>query len=531
MKKILRLCLMLLLSAAVCSGGQGRAAEYKYNMSYIYYGDSSGYAGYVERTDGSLNEISPYYFSLTADGSLHVNASADKSFVKTMHEQGVLVVPYLSNDWDRGIGIAALRNRENLSSEIAAAVTDYELDGVNVDIENVTAEERAAYVEFMRLLREKLPADKRLTVSVAANPYGTNAGWQGSYDYAGLAQVCDYLMIMAYDEHYYTGPSGPVSSLSFTERSLQYALKLVPKEKIVLGLPFYGRIWSNAGGYPNGYGVSNHRIDKLVRDYRGKTVFHEGSRTAYAEITISSWDTKPVVGGRALSAGTYTIWYENERSIQEKLILVEKYDIKGTGSWSLGQETQSTWDYYRFWLNGCYFTDIQSSWAKNEILEAFVHEWINGESASRFNPEQPLTRAQAAVMLVRLMNLTPEVNDAAAFLDCKDRGEEPYINTARRNGLVSGVGNNLFHPDRRISREEMAVMLNNILGFTGSNPDREYTDVSVSGNSWSYADIHALSEQSILTGYPDGCFLPEQNLTRAEMTVLLGRLNQALKLY
>ncbi len=271
----------------------------------------------MKNSQNSLNEISPAYFGLSADGSLRVSTSIDKKFISEMHDKGVLVVPFLSNDWDRVKGIAALNNREKLSEDIAKAVNEYGLDGVDIDIENVRADERAAYVDFVRLLREKLPAEKLVTVAVAANPYYTDRGWQGSYDYAGLSEYCDYLMIMAYDEHYQSGPAGPVSSMSFIEKSIQYALKHAPKENIVLGLPFYGRIWSNYGGYPDGYGVSNARTEKLLEDYGGEVVFDIVSKSGLRDLYDKARRRKTGDRGRSLQAGTYTIWFENEQSIRK----------------------------------------------------------------------------------------------------------------------------------------------------------------------------------------------------------------------
>lgn len=83
------------------------------------------------------------------------------------------------------------------------------LDGVNVDIENVTEKQRTQYTELVRRLRESLPSDKEVSVAVAANPSGWNTGWHGSYDYAELGKYADHLFIMAYDEHYQGGaPAG-----------------------------------------------------------------------------------------------------------------------------------------------------------------------------------------------------------------------------------------------------------------------------------------------------------------------------------
>lgn len=500
------------------------AKDYKFNMSYIYFGKTSSYTKLVDSTKNSLNEVAPNYFNLNPDGSLHVTGAASRTFVDEMHARGIKVVPYLTNDWNRQTGINALDSQASLAADLAKAIQDYNLDGVNVDLENLTHNQRTAYVDFVRLLRETLPAGKTIAVAVAANPNGYKTGWQGSYDYAGLAEYSDYLMIMAYDEHWDGSEPGPVSSIQFVEKSVKYALSLVPKEKIVLGLPFYGRVWSDSGSFPNGYGLSYTKVEPLLSQYGGTVGLDAASISAKATFTVDAADTKPVVGGKQLSAGSYTIWYDNEQTLKAKLSLVQKYDLKGTGTWSLGQETAATWDYYRLWLNGCSFADIQDSWAKDYILTAYMNKLVTGVSAESFAPNEALTRAQAAAMLVRTLGYPLEAGTGDGFTDIQGSWAESYINTARKHKLVSGVGENRFDPDRAVTRQEIAVMLNNILGHTPSGRAAAYNDVSPEANAWSYDAIAALSEQSVITGYTDGSYRPLSNVSRAEMTVLLTRI-------
>lgn len=453
---VLALALVLALAFVLPAG----ALDYKFNMSYIYFGNSSDYAKLVSRTQDSLNEVAPAYFSLNTQGKLVLTPAVSADFVTKMHQKGILVVPYLTNDWVRDTGIAALKDKDALTTDLAAAVLKYKLDGVNIDIENVTETQRSDYVAFVRLLRDKLPAGKRIVVAVSANPYGSTTGWAGSYDYAGLAKYCDYLMLMAYDESYYGSKPGPVASLSFVEQSIQYALDQVSKEKIVLGLPFFGRIWSSGGGTVNGNGVSNEMVESLIAKYRGAVTFDKVSQSSCATITVKASDTKPVIYGQTLSAGTYVIWYTNEQALKAELALVTKYDLKGTGSWSLGQETAQTWDYYKLWLNGCTFSDVQSIWARDAILTAHMNGWLEGVSPTVFSPYTSLTRAQAAAILVRMVGLTP-AKSSFTFADCSGHWAQGYIDTARKYGIVSGIGENVFEPDRPVTRAQMAVMLNN----------------------------------------------------------------------
>ncbi|WP_251554812.1 LysM peptidoglycan-binding domain-containing protein [Neobacillus muris] len=315
------------------------------NLGYMYFGNTSEYVNMVNATANSVNTVSPSYFDINSDGTLKLTYSLDPSFISAMHLRGVRVVPFLSNHWDRALGRAMLANKELAAQQIADAIQKYNLDGVNVDIENVTEADRANYTEFVRLLREKIPSTKEVSVAVAANPNGWTTGWHGSYDYTALAKYADYLMIMAYDESYPGGEAGAVASLPWVEKSIQYAInQQVPTEKIVLGIAQYGRYWIEGASY-GGYGISNWQVEDLIAKYNGQVVFDEVSKTPKAVITIKAGDPKTVVGGTVLAPGTYTIWYENEESIRQKLALVSKYHIRGVGNWSIGQES-NVWNSY-----------------------------------------------------------------------------------------------------------------------------------------------------------------------------------------
>lgn len=500
----------------------------RFNMSYVYFSNSNVYSKLVEDTKGSLDDISPSYFDLGEDGTLEITAAMDRVFIADMHEQGVRVTPFLSNHWNREKGITALNNREELASQVANAIDEYNLDGVNVDIENVTENERESYVDFARILREKLPSEKSVSVAVAVNPYGITKGWQASYDYAALAQYCDYLMLMAYDEHYQGyvrnqgSGAGPVAGYKFVEDSIKAALKEVPADKLVLGIPFYGRLWERGASY-GGYGISNYMVEELVKEYNGKVIFDYVKKSPKAVIVIKEADKKPEIFGKRLEAGTYDIWFENEASIKHKLELIAEYDLKGTGSWSMGQETKSTWDYYSMWLNGIYFIDIQNHWAKASILTTLDQGWMIGMSGTRWMPDMPMTRAQAATLLVRVLDIdtTAMENDKPVFADIAGHWADAEIEAAYRYGLVEGIGDGKFAPEAVLTREQMAVILNRIMKLEQQR-DNLFEDVSAN-SSWSFEAINAMAEAGLLEGFPDGTFRPKDTMSRGQIATLMVR--------
>ena len=288
-------------------------AQNRFNMSYLYFGRSDTYVDEVNGAQNSIGMVAPNYFDLNTNGSLVIKTNYSKQFVDEMHGRGIKVVPFISNNFDRTLGRAALTNRETLTTQIADAIQSLNLDGIDIDIENLTQVDRDNNTDLMRLLRSKIPPTKQVSIAVAANPYGWNTGWQGSYDYAKLAQVLtgagDYLMIMDYDESWEGSDPGSVSSFNFFEDSILYALnKGVPSSKVVVGLPFYGRVWKledfnkrrtdlqsnpNAPIDPNailGTGIPHWRVATLQTNYHGQVTFDPTSQTPILNFTIQPRD-------------------------------------------------------------------------------------------------------------------------------------------------------------------------------------------------------------------------------------------------
>ncbi|MBM6921623.1 SH3 domain-containing protein, partial [Phocea massiliensis] len=326
---------------------QFSSLQTRFHMTYLYGGTVSQQIEQIKQV-GSFQTVSPSYFDLNTSGSL-VTVNIDRSFIDAMHAMGIKVVPMLSNHWNRTAGEKALSDPEALAQSVADAIVKNNLDGVNVDIENVTHLHRNAYTEFVRLLRQKLPAEKEVSVAVAANPNGWTTGWHGSYDYAALAKYADYLMIMAYDESWEGSSAGPVASYSFVKRSIEYALEHTTADKLVVGVPFYGRMWSSDGTF-SGNGLNLTMVETLVKQYNGTITYDTSARSPKAQFTVNAGDPLLSVSGKKLTPGSYTVWFEDETSIYEKTRLIHQYDLKGMGSWSLTQATDGIRSKLTEWL-------------------------------------------------------------------------------------------------------------------------------------------------------------------------------------
>lgn len=500
----------------------------RYVMTYLY--GMGNYIEMLEERENAFNEISPSYFDINEDGTLKLKY-IDKSLINKMKKQNIKVVPFLSNHWDRQIGRNAVQNYENLSTQIANAVEENSLDGVNVDIENLTEIDRENYINLVKKLREKIPTDKMVVVSVAANPYEVNVGWQGSYDYKELSQYADYIMIMAYDEHYEGGKPGPVASITFVEKSIQYALKNINKEKIVLGIPLYGRFWKTNTG-TEGIAVSLKQMNEILKKYDYEVIFDEEAKSPKAVVTVKAFDTPLIIGGKTLNAGQYEFWYEDEASVEAKFDLIEMYNLKGVGMWKIGLETTSVWETIEKNIEEQIieiFDDVsECHWAYENIKFVNENGLMIGKSPDFFEPEVSLTRAELAIIIIRLIDkqnisVDSDIVKKNHFSDISGHWAEKHILELQNYGIINGYENNEFRPDNRVTRAEVCAIVNRMLNSDEKISNAvNYSDVSL--NHWAYQDIMNLSEGGIVEGYKNSEFEPENTIKRCEIAKILQKI-------
>lgn len=387
-------------------------AEEKINFSYIYSVSKKDYIKQVDQTNGGVDIISPNYYDLAKDGGLVVTANFDGNFIKEMHNRGVKVVPFLSNHWDKNLGLKALKNSEQLATKLATEIKNNDLDGINIDMEGLSNTERDSFSKFVKVLREKIPSEKELSVAVAANPRGLTKGWHGSYDYKNLAKYADNLIIMAYDESYSGSDPGPVASLDFVEKSIQYALNQgVDNDQLLLGVPFYGRIWrledlQNRKGVV-GEGIWMDKTASLLENYGGTFEYDQNEGSYVGRVTIKENDPpfRLFSWKEPLKPGNYEIWFDNDQSIQKKLELVNKYNLKGTANWSLGQESAALWAQYKTWLNPTLVASGNSndgSWSNQNGNSQYskIDVIINGEALA-FEDEGPIIDSNRTLVPLR----------------------------------------------------------------------------------------------------------------------------------
>ncbi|NRF96295.1 SH3 domain-containing protein [Paenibacillus frigoriresistens] len=284
-----------------------------------------------------LHVVSPTWFSLV-DGEGRIKNLADASYVKWAQTRNYQVWALFSNGFEPDRTSQALSTydrRMKMIKQLLGFAQTYNLQGINIDFENVNLKDKENLVQFVRELTPFMH-EQGLAVSIDVTPKSTNEMWSMFYDRPALAEVVDYMMLMAYDEYWASSPkSGSVSSLPWTERSVTQLLgsEKVPPSKLVLGVPFYTRQWTeetkNGKTTVTSKTLTMEAAQTIIKDKKLTPTFLEETGQNYVEYKE----------GEKL----IRIWLEDETSIKARLELVKKYDLAGVASWRRGFEQPAAW--------------------------------------------------------------------------------------------------------------------------------------------------------------------------------------------
>lgn len=280
-----------------------------------------------------LNIISPTWFSLS-DNKGNFTSLANESYVQAAHNRG-LKVWALVDDFNTKINLQRLlgrtSTRQQLVNKLVASAIQYNIDGINIDFEKITAKSATAYLEFLRELAVKCHSNQ-LVLSV--DNY-MPANYNSHYDLEEQGKVADYVIFMGYDEHYAgSEEAGSVSSIGFIKNGLENIVKLVPKERVVMALPFYTRLWKET------------KVSGRVKITSEACGMDTAKNILQQNGAMATWDETTAQYYSEYKKGkvTYKIWLEEEKSMEQKLLAAKKRGVSGVAFWKLGFERASIWD-------------------------------------------------------------------------------------------------------------------------------------------------------------------------------------------
>lgn len=311
-------------------------SEDKIRLGWFQVGGISGNssaAGLV--SSSAVNVISPTWYSITSEQG-NVSSYAQESWVNDMHAQGIKVWP-LINDFNKDIDYKTLfsvrSNRKRLIDTLINDANTYGYDGINLDFENIKSEYSKDFLQFIREL--SLECHKN-GISLSTDNYKPEA-YNKFYNLTEQSSYVDYVVVMAYDEHYAGSEAGSVASLPFVREAVSDTVDIVPSNQVIVGIPFYTRIWSISGQSTTSRAVGMQAaLDELNAD--GKTAPWNEDAGQY----VSSYEKNGV---------TKKTWFEEDKSIEEKLKVISEYDTAGIAAWKLGLEKPSVWNVISRYIN------------------------------------------------------------------------------------------------------------------------------------------------------------------------------------
>lgn len=277
-----------------------------------------------------VNVISPTWFSVTDEtGTISSLASAD--YVKLTHDAGREVWGLIDNfneAFDETTDLAYASVRSRIIEQLLAEAASCGMDGINVDFENLKEAGIPHYLQFLRELTSAAHA-QNLVVSVDTP---VPQAYTMYYQRGEQARFVDYMIVMAYDEHFAgSEEAGSVSSLPFVQQAVEEMTRVMPADQVICGIPFYTRVWTEK------FGQSAITSEVLGMD-GAKNYAKENQMT-------ETWDASlgQNVATVETSDARYTIWMEDEQSMEEKLKVIQSADLAGVAEWKLGFECADVW--------------------------------------------------------------------------------------------------------------------------------------------------------------------------------------------
>lgn len=305
------------------------------SLAWDYYSEYVSAPTRIGKITG-VNVVSPSFFYMTKYSTTNVYENVGNegiAYVNWAHGNGYQVWPMFTNSnmSETSKMLSDYKSRENVINQIIKYIKQYNLDGINIDFEGMYEADKDNFSRFLIEIRPRLnEIGAVLSVDVTA-PDGAPE-WSLCYDRYTIGKVADYVMFMAYDQYGVSATkAGTTAGHNWVEANVKKFLgqEEVKAEKIILGIPFYTRVWKENNGNVTSNVVNIGNVNNVIPSNATKT-WDEDLQQYYVEYKK---------GG-----ATYKIWVEDEKSIEAKLDLVSKYNLGGAAYWEYDRATNSIWN-------------------------------------------------------------------------------------------------------------------------------------------------------------------------------------------
>ena len=322
--------------------------EGKINLTWDYFSEYGSAPDRSGTTIEGVNVISPSFFYLDKNGNLRENIGSEgQAYIEWAHKNGYKVWPMLSNAEAAKESLSITSKimnsyelRQKLIESIVNKCVKYDIDGINVDFENMKQEDKDMYSRFIIELTPRLK-EMGLVTSVDVTAPDGGETWSLCFDRHVIGHVADYIVFMAYDQYGVSSTKpGTTAGYNWVELSLNKFLKTeeIKPEKIILAVPFYTRVWTtNSGGkIVSNNTVAMKNISKVIPDGVDKK-WDNDLKQNYVEFTDRQ--------------NKKQIWIEDIDSLKAKVSLITEHNLAGVGSWEKDMGSAEVWKMLKDELN------------------------------------------------------------------------------------------------------------------------------------------------------------------------------------
>ena len=316
--------------------------EGKVNMVWDYYSEVASAPDRTGVTMDGVNVVSPAFFHLNTSGELTENVGTQgQAYIDWAHSNGYKVWPMVQNAGNGMLNVTSnimndYNKRQKLINQIVNYCVKYKLDGINIDFENMKKEDKDMYSRFIIELTPRLK-DMGIVVSVDVTAPDGSETWSLCFDRNVIGDVADYIIFMAYDQYgTSSNKSGTTAGYDWVNLSLNKFLKTeeIESNKIILAIPLYTRLWTedSSGKVVKQSTVSMKNIDSILPSGVNKQ-WDDNLKQYYVEYQDGQYTKK--------------MWIEDEKSLKEKINLINSNNLGGVASWEKGMETDNFWTFLK----------------------------------------------------------------------------------------------------------------------------------------------------------------------------------------
>ncbi len=293
----------------------------------------------IDEVGRYLTYITVFSYQVNADGTLKdINDQTILNASKNYRAAPLMAITnFGEGNFDTDLAHTILTNnsiQEKLIANVIATMKRKGYYGLNVDFERVLPADRENYNNFLRKLSRALHQENYvLSTALAPKISATQVGtWYEAHDYAAHGEIADFIMIMTYEWGWSGGPPMAVAPINMVKKVLDYAVSVIPRKKLLMGVPLYGYNWPlpYVSGGKFAPRVSPQQALSIAAKYGAEIQYDQLAQSPY----FYYYDENRV---------RHVVWFEDARSIRAKYLTVVQYGLRGASYWELGPSFPQNW--------------------------------------------------------------------------------------------------------------------------------------------------------------------------------------------